>query len=399
MPAQSGPPPGRVVKRAAGTTSLSSNPATMPMDQVDADTKQGKSVGKDYFGRSRELEAGLEQQMNAPQDYSGYERIAKQRGEQGGNNLVLALLMQQVRGQEEGGNRLLQRALAAQGPQEFDEGTVDTTGKFVEKPGLALNRKLRVQEFMLTNEEKRAMRQMSADEKMATLAAAEQRWKAEMDQRNLHQKQQLAATYAGQSGKDWHTVEDAAGNKSLVNVKTGERMGAPEGAAQGGGYALGKNASAKDRESWSEAHQGLDAYNKLQSEMAGLSKKDRDSLGAVAGVVNTQLSGFMGGAGPRVPDNRPESVKKLEVRTAERMALIVNQLYGAAVSRGEGQRALPFLIQQGDSYADRVRKMEAMKAIAMDTVGSLSRAYNQQSPYLKQGPQGKSASDYLQEQK
>jgi len=40
-----------------------------------------------------------------------------------------------------------------------------------------------------------------------------------------------------------------------------------------------------------------------------------------------------------------------------------------------------------------------MKAIAMDTVGSLSRAYNQQSPYLKQGPQGKSASDYLQEQK
>lgn len=398
-------PKGKILSRSVAATSGTSDPTGQPMPFTNADSKvpeiPTQGGGRDHWAKADQQSQEISDLLNKPVDYSGYEKVAKQKGDVAGNNLMLALLMQQIGDQRETGTHLLRQAMSQQGPQEFDEGMVDTTGKFVEKPGLALNRMLKGKEFLLSAEEKKAMRNMTADEKAATIAAAERRWQAEQTAAERRHREQLGATYAGQSKLQFHKGDD--GQIYTFNPSTGAvaRADVPGGAAAAGEPTrLPTKASADDKKRWTEATLGLTHADRMLKQIDALSKGEQADVGGVRpaldAVMRSSTQGALGVPNFMMPGNA--KTRALQTDLARDAAMMVNQLYGAAVSKMEGARGTPFLVQQGDDVATVQRKLRAAVDYAKGDLSTLMKQYGLQGANPNSGgAQPKSASDYLKQ--
>ena len=335
------PPPAAVGPRPAAR-----GPAVVPRVQLDPAAAPQSPLSQALAAQREKYNTQLDK-MTATPDYSQLSRQMQQRSAQGMDDMYASVLAgigpEAVQGMQQ---PLLKNALAARQPMKVEGGQIDENGQVMLDPSFQRNKVADQLRNRLAQIDALEVR-MQSDAEKAALAHERNMVLLLMRQMGLqmNQQNQGASTY-GFTPEGQRVVEDRQGNQYVIN-QDGSRT-------RYMGPSTPRTAYEKNVQTAMQGQGSLERINKL----IDLTNQNPEAFGL--GAAATSM----------LPDIAQQRVMP-KVLTPEQMvarnyiqrqaAEEIHQIYGAALTMGEGHRAAQWAIGPRDSFESVIGKLTAAR--------------------------------------
>lgn len=337
------------------------DPATAPQSPLS------QSIAASREKYTRELDA-----LNQPPDYSQLQQQQRERTGAARDDMFASALAgigpEAVQGFQQ---PLLKHALAARQPLKIEGGQIDESGRVMLDPAFQQNKKIE------------ALRG-----RLAQLDALEARIASDADKAALvHERNmimtliaQIRASQGGQQGSA--TWGFTAGGNRIVERNGVQFEEMPDGSFKRFiGVGTPKTNFEKNAQSAMQLQGSIARSDALLEQV----DKNPKAFGLAASVTSMLPDIIQQRVMPKVLNADQLAVRNYVQRQA---ADEIHQIYGAALTMGEGMRAAQWAIGPKDSFESTMSKLHAARAWAMQTVqGQGTAANNAAASRLNNGGQ------------
>lgn len=298
--------------------------------------------------------------LSKPADYSQLSSQMRARSRAGMDDMYASALAgigpEAVRGMQE---PLLKQALSTRQPMKVEGGQIDESGQAMMDPGFQRNRRVEQLRLRLADLDAKELRAVNDSEKNALAHERNQVLVLlRMIQSQNNPWAQNASTW-GYTPEGERVVEDRQGNQF--------KIGADGSRTRYTGPTIPRTAFEKN----TQAAMTLQGNVNRATDLIELAKSNPEAFSLKAAAVGMTPSIIQSRIMPRVLTEEQMKVRNYVNRQAARE---IHEIYGAALTMGEGKRAAQWAIEPGESVESVLTKLQAARDWAEQAMGAQGNA-------------------------
>jgi hypothetical protein len=392
--------PGMVLKRAAATRSNAGNALTNNV--MSAPARLLPSAIDSYRSQANDLSDRAFKIMDTPMDYSGLQKFAKQRGDQGDSAMMNAMAAQFAgEGFAPLQQQLLNKAADSRDPIKMSGGLITQDGSFVKDPEASQDKQVRMLLQRSAQLSRIAETAATAQERAAARVARNEindyfkQQSIDMQRQSMGLRQDM---YAARGGPGNFSLEGySPDNKRVVtNSKSGQSF--IMGATQDGTPSYEPYTGSVTPKGTYEKNIALAQTftNKADSADSLIAKIEAnpEAFGVGAAVISRLPGAIQGRVAAMALDDNTLKVRADVLRQA---AMEISDIYGAAQSAGEAARATTFIPAAEDPPEIILEKLRAARDYARMNAdafgGSINETVRERSGSPQSNGDGELSSD------
>lgn len=348
-----------------GRRPLPSGPDYVPRVELSPTRSEPSPLAKS-LAESRKRYTEQLDRLDKPTDYSQLSDQMRQRSAAGMDDMYASALAglgpEAVRGFQQ---PLLKQALAARQPLQVEGGQIDDQGRVMIDPAFQKNKQAEQLRQKLAEIDRQERQIMSDDQRTAL---SHERNMVLLLMQQLRDANGMSgkggASTWGYTPKGERIIEDRQGNQ-WVEQPDGSRIRYMGPGIQKGPFERNVQGSMDLQGSVNRADQ-----------LIQLAEANPDSFGIVPALVAMTPSIVQSRLMPKVLTPEQQTARNYIQRQA---AEEIHQIYGAALTMGEGRRAAQWAIEPGEGIESVLAKLKSARDWASQTMMSKGSAANEQA--------------------